>query len=194
VSLRLRILAWIHVAIGGVGCGLFATLVATYVLARDAAYDDEFAWIGGLLGLATLGWFLPMLVGGVGLLKRWPWARALIWAVAGMLAVAVPVGTLLAGFSLWVLLTTREVSVDGGMAKLEDFVRRIVPLLIAALAALFILGLIILAGYLFRDVIDPPREQMLTPLPSGVPPQLPERPEFRMPDPKEFGLPRAPEQ
>ncbi len=181
MSLRLRILAWTHVVIGGIGCGLFALLIAAYAIARDPAYDDEFAWIGGLLGLATLGYFMPMLVGGIGLLKRWPWARALVWAVAGLLLLAVPVGTLLAGFSLWALLTTRELSADGGMATFERGVRRVLPLLGAAIIAWMILGSIILTGWVFRDVIDPPREQILTPLPSGIP-ELPERPEFRMPD------------
>lgn len=182
MDLRLRILAWAHIAIGVVGALPFFAVAAAFVIAGDPEYADEFGWIGGLLGLATLAYFMPMTVAGVGLLKRWPWARALTWALAAMLAALVPVGTVLAGFSLWALLTTREVSPDGGIAKFEAFVRRMLPLVLCALAALFILGVIIGIGWLFRDVIDPPREQILTPMPS-MPPQLPERPEFKMPDP-----------
>ena len=56
------------------------------------------------------------------------------------------------------------------------------------LIALFILGVILGLGYIFRDVIDPPQHQELTPMPTFPPPQV-DRPEFTMPE-----LPRAPGQ
>ena len=96
---------------------------------------------------------------------------------------------MLAGLSLWALITTREETADGGMAAFEAFVQRVVRPLVLALTAMFILGVMLGLGYLFRDVVDPPRPQVLTPLPSGVPDPMPERPEFRMPD-----LPGAPGQ
>lgn len=189
MKLRLRILAWCHIVFGGVGLGALATLVAAYGLARDPAYDDEFALFGGMLGLLSIAYFLPSFVGGIGILQRIPWARWILWIEAGMLALAIPVGTVLAGLSIWALLTTREDTADGGMAAFEAFVQRAVRPLMLALIAMFLLGVIVGVGYLFRDVIDPPREQVLTPMPSGVPDPMPERPEFRMPE-----LPRAPGQ
>ena len=75
------------------------------------------------------------------------------------------------------------------MAAFEAFVQRAVRPLVLALVAMFTLGVMLGLGYLFRDVIDPPREQVVTPMPSGVPDPMPERPEFRMPE-----LPRAPGQ
>jgi len=68
------------------------------------------------------------------------------------------------------------------MAAFEAFVQRVVRPLVLALIAMFILGVMLGLGYLFRDVVDPPRPQVLTPLPSGVPDPMPERPEFRMPE------------
>lgn len=189
---RLKILAWVHIAFGGLGLGAFGSLVAAFALARDPAYNDEFAFLGGGLGLLSIMYFLPSFAGGIAVLRGLPWARAILWLEAALLAFAIPVGTVLAGASLWVLLTTREVSADGGIAKFEAFVQRAVRPVILALIALFTLGVIVLTGYLFRDVIDPPREQVLTPLPSGVP-ELPERPEFRMPDLREYQPPREPE-
>lgn len=193
MKLRLRILAWVHIAIGGVGLSAFGTLLLGYATTRDRAYDDEFAWMGGLLGLATVVYFLPMLIGGIGILSRLPWARAMIWMVSALLALAVPFGTLLAGFGLWALLTTADFSGDGGMARIERIVRNALHMIVLILIALFILGVIVGVGWVFRDQIDPPVEQELTPLPSGVPPSVP-RPDFTMPDTKEFGLPRAPGQ
>lgn len=188
MKLRLRILAWVHIVLGGAGLSAFGTLVAGYVAARDPAYDDEFAWMGGLLGLASVVYFLPMLIGGIGLLSRWPWARAMIWTVAAMQALAIPFGTLLAGFSLWALLTTADFSGDGGMARIERIVRNALHMIVLILIALFILGVIVGAGWVFRDQIDPPVKQELTPMPGGAPPPVP-RPEFTMPE-----IPRAPGQ
>ncbi len=96
---------------------------------------------------------------------------------------------MLAGLSLWALITTRDETAVVGMAAFEAFVQRVVRPLVLALIATFILGVMPGLGYLFRDVVDPPRPQVLTPLPSGVPDPMPERPEFRMPD-----LPGAPGQ
>jgi hypothetical protein len=100
-----------------------------------------------------IAYFLPSFVVGAGIPARIPRARWIVWIGAGMLALAMPVGTAL------------------------------------ALVAMIILGVIVGGVYLFRDVIDPPYEQVLTPLRGALPDPMPERPEFRMPD-----LPRAPGQ
>jgi hypothetical protein len=188
VPKQLRILAWVHVVLGGAGLGLCAAFVAAAVIAHDPAYEDELAFFAWLLGMGALVYFMPSFFGGLGLLKRWPWARALIWLESPFLAVLVPVGTVLAGFNLWVLLSTREISADGGIAKFEYFVRRAVRPLVLMLIALFILGVIVGVGYLFRDVIDPPKKQILTPMPSGVP-DTSDIPKFEYVPPT---LPRAP--
>lgn len=188
---RLLVLAWSHIVIGGLGLFAFAALAAA--ASRDPEYADEFAWMGGLMGMLSLIYFLPMFAGGVGLLMRKAWARALLWIEAAALALFVPLGTVLAGYSLWALVTTADLAGDGGMALIEQRVRRMLHALVLILIGLFILGVIIGGGWLFRDAIDPPGEQVLTPLPSGVP-DLPDPPEFKMPDTREFGLPHAPEQ
>ena len=72
VKLRLKILAWCHVVFGSAGLALFGTLVVAYGLANDRAYDDEFAWMAGGLGLLTLAYFLPSFLGGIGLLRGIP--------------------------------------------------------------------------------------------------------------------------
>jgi hypothetical protein len=178
----------VHVAIGGVGLGLFAILIAGALAARDPAYDDEIAIFGGILGILSLAYFLPSFIGGMGLLKGWPWARWILWLESGALLLAIPVGSLLAGLNIWVLLETREISADGGIAKFEYAVRRAVRPLILALAAWFTLGVMIFLGYIFRDVIDPPKPQNLTPLPSGVPAPMNPPPKFEMPT-----LPKRPD-
>lgn len=73
---RLKILAWSHIVFGGAGLGALAALLLAYAMARDPAYDDEFAFFAG----------------GIGILRRIPWARWILWIEAGLLALAIPVG------------------------------------------------------------------------------------------------------
>ena len=85
---RLIALAWVHILIGGVGLAFLAVFVGSFAMAADPEYNDEFAMIGGLLGSLSLFYFAPMFVGGVGLLLRKPWGRALLWIEAAVLALA----------------------------------------------------------------------------------------------------------
>ena len=185
MRMRLVILAWVHIVIGGAGLAVFAALLGGFLLARDPEYNDEFVMLGGVLGVFSLFYFAPMFLGGVGLLLRKAWGRALLWSVSPFLALATPVGTLLAGYNLWALLTTAGFSNDS-MARAERIIRNALRNIVLILIALFILGLIVGIGWLFRDQIDPPREQILTPIP-----EMPnfEQPEFK---PPEFNLPERP--
>lgn len=183
---RLVVLAWVHLVIGGLGLAALAVVVGGFAMAHDPEYNDEFATIGGMLGGLSLVYFLPMFLGGLGLLMRKPWARAVLWADSALLALLIPVGTVLAGYNLWALITTFEVTTDG-IARVERIIRNALRNIILILIALFILGVIVGLGWLFRDQIDPPGRQKLTPLPEG-PPKI-EQPAFRMPE-----LPAAPEQ
>ena len=165
----LRILAWSHLVIGGLGLAICWGFILVALSFKDPAYDDEIAFFAGAFGIISLSFFLPSFLSGLALLKRWTWARAVLWAESAMLAVLIPIGTVIAGINLWALLATREVSAEGGIAKFEDFVRGSIRPVMLALIALFTLGVMIGLGYIFRDVIDPPKKQNVTPLPSGVP-------------------------
>ncbi len=186
MKLRLKMLAWGHIVFGAVGLGALGLLLAGYAARPDPAYDDEMLLLGGGLGLLSLAYFLPSLIGGIGLLRGRPLARVIIWCESAALALIVPVGTVLCGVSLWILLTTWDPEEIGDLGSIERFVQRSLRGIVLILAALFILGVILLAGYLLRDVIDPPGGQQLTPMPE-MPPAF-ERPEFRMPE-----LPVVPE-
>lgn len=191
MRLRLKILAWCHIVFGAVGLGAFGLLLAGYAVRPDPAYTDEMVAIGSVLVLLGAAYFLPSFIGGVGLLRGRPLARVIIWCESAALALIVPVGTVLCAISIWILLTTWDPEEIGGLGGIERFVQRSLRAIVLILVALFILGAILLTGYLFRDVIDPPGRQVLTPMPT-MPPPMPERPEFKMPDLKEYGLPRAP--
>ena len=90
----LRIFAWAHAVIGGVGVAVFVGALGIALAAKDPAYDDEIMMLIGIFGMIVLVFFVPSLMGGIGLLKGLPWARGFFWIQAAFLALVIPVGTL----------------------------------------------------------------------------------------------------
>ncbi|HEX5005776.1 MAG TPA: hypothetical protein VFV70_01610 [Hyphomonadaceae bacterium] len=170
MDLHVRILAWIHVILGGVGCTLSLALIAALIVARDPAYYDITAGFAWVLGMATFAYFGPSLVGGIGLLRGQAWARWLIWVQASLLILLIPVGTLLAGYGVWVMLRTRrgDIATDAIVA-FDAGLKRTWPVLLAGVAAIFSLAAMIGLGYLFRDYLEPKSDVEILPLPTGRP-------------------------
>lgn len=105
---HLRIVAWIHLAMGAlgvlVGIFVFGVMGSVGALTGDVREGTLLAVLGALLaGFFTL-MSVPALVGGWGLLKRKPWARILVLILSFMNLFGFPVGTLVGGYSIWVLM------------------------------------------------------------------------------------------
>lgn len=105
---HLRIVAWLHLALGALGVvtGLFVfgVMGSVGIMTGDARDGTTLAVIGGLLaGFFTL-MSVPALVGGWGLLQRRHWARILVLILSFMNLFGFPVGTLIGGYSIWVLM------------------------------------------------------------------------------------------
>lgn len=75
------------------------------------SHDTEAMGILGLIG--TIGFFImmvlgvPTLIAGIGLLKRQSWARILTIVLSCLYLPAIPIGTALGVYGLWVM-TERE--------------------------------------------------------------------------------------
>lgn len=170
LDLHIRILAWIHVVLGGIGSTLMLALLGALMMARDPAYYDIVVGFSAVLGMLTFAYFGPSLVGGIGLLRGQPWARALIWVQASLLILLIPVGTALAGYGVWVMLRTRRDDLaTGAMVAFDGWLKRSWTLLLAALAAVVTLAAMIGIGYLFRDYLQPKSDVETLPLPTGRP-------------------------
>ena len=104
---RVRILGWAHVVFGG--AGLMAGTIVCAGLWRSADSDSGTAlvYVAPLFLVAAIGVLIPGLVGGIALLRQRPWARLVIIVVSVLLLFEFPIGTLLGGFGLWVLLSQR---------------------------------------------------------------------------------------
>lgn len=105
---HIRILGLLYIVLGVIGIlagGVtFGVLLATGVLTGDGEALTALAIIGVILAGFLFVLSLPGIIGGLGLLKRYGWARLLV-VVLGILQLGnVPFGTVLGAYTLWVLL------------------------------------------------------------------------------------------
>ncbi len=101
--------AWLHIAFGALG--VLAALAVGGVVGGAALFADDAQTTGIMVLLAgfiavVMGLLsVPALVGGWGLLKRRPWARMLVLIVSFLNLLNFPLGTLVGGYSIWVLMS-----------------------------------------------------------------------------------------
>jgi len=101
------------VAVLNIGFGILGLLIALLVLFGTiigSVYTDDYdaRRILPIIGTAVFVFFvlisIPEIIGGIGLLKRRPWARILILIVAVLDLLWIPIGTIIGAYELWVLL------------------------------------------------------------------------------------------
>jgi len=103
INRHVKILAWIHIVMGG-GLLLVALALTTTVFFARPEYIHTLPFLLGLFSWLTIGLFIPSLVGGIGLLRKKRWARVLIICVSVECLFAFPVGTALGAYGLWALV------------------------------------------------------------------------------------------
>jgi hypothetical protein len=169
----LRILGVVHVLFGLLG--LLITGFLLIIMFGSPRQGDEdrivFLFWGAVL---TFFYFLPSVSAGFGLAIGRQTSRPALWLESVLLLLFLPIGTVLGLVTMWMLYATRDPTWDRPFfEKLYNFDwRSRLNALVLISIAMGILAAIIGMGYLFRDVIDPPVQQELTPMPS-MPPQLP---------------------
>jgi len=114
---HVKIVAVLNMIFGGMG--LLAALVVLIVFGgtagvvgsqADKAPDAEvaagiLAIIGGAIFVVALVVSLPCIIAGLGLLKYREWARILTIVLSAFNLLAIPLGTVIGAYSLWVLLS-----------------------------------------------------------------------------------------
>jgi hypothetical protein len=108
VSARVQVVATLQLVLGGLGLmagGFVAALIAgAGLLTQDPVAGAWLGSLGALAGglLAVLS--APALFAGFGLLRRRPWARVLALVLGTLELFHVPLGTVIGGYTLYVLL------------------------------------------------------------------------------------------
>jgi hypothetical protein len=115
MATHVKVLGVLHIVISacGVFLGLFLILVfgSAGGIVGAAADPDEAAIAIPIIGLTGIGLVsfillasIPGLIAGWGLLKFRPWARILGIVVSIFALLAIPIGTIVGIYGLWVLL------------------------------------------------------------------------------------------
>jgi hypothetical protein len=107
VRQHITVLAWFHLAAAGlavlIGSFVFLLLGGIALMAHEPDARPVLLIVGVAVGAFFLLASLPGLLAGYGLLQRRPWGR--VWAIiSGALHLFnIPIGTLLAVYTFWVL-------------------------------------------------------------------------------------------
>jgi hypothetical protein len=124
---RIRLLAWIYLVMCGVSLTVGIVVVIGLLVSRDPQRDSALLFVGPVFLAMGVLFFLPGLIGGLGLLRGKAWARAIIIILSILILLLFPVGTALGGFGLWVLLG-REGEQSLARGRPEQSKKQAVPL------------------------------------------------------------------
>jgi hypothetical protein len=100
------------VALGNMALGALSMLAGVVVVVAMGGAGLLTGELGSAIALGSLGLIigmvvgvlgLPQFIGGLGLLGRKNWARYVLMVTSAISLLGFPVGTLLGGYSLWVL-------------------------------------------------------------------------------------------
>lgn len=140
---HLAVLGAIYIIVGVLNLmlalGLFAAMGAQAVLSGNARAVMDTMTSDVRLVVASVSLLAGLLtfIGGVGLRKQKSWAWGLVWVLACMSLLSVPIGTALGAYALWVL-TRSEVRQSLGVDATGSVMRTIK--VIAALSLLLIIA------------------------------------------------------
>jgi hypothetical protein len=152
------------------GAGLLVGLAACLGLMADPDGERALYYVGPLFLFVAAAYFAPAFVGGVGLLRGAFWGKVVIGALSALLLLAIPVGTLLGGFGLWILAKSPPRPVTPATAFVPRAPGspppRILGLLVAASAVGCAFIVVLGAGFRLHQQIPP------EPLESGFYPAL----------------------
>jgi hypothetical protein len=108
MRVHLKVLGWLYAASGAFAL-LVAAVLGTFfgvagVLAGGAEGGAVMGGIGLIIAMVVAALAVPSLVCGWALLTYKPWARVLGIVLSVLQLASFPVGTLIGGYGLWVLL------------------------------------------------------------------------------------------
>jgi len=95
------------------GFGLLGIVIAVFIysivagagiLSGEPEAIAITSFVGSAVAMLIAVTSVPAVIGGIGLLKRRPWARILVLIVSVLELFIIPIGTALGAYSIWVLL------------------------------------------------------------------------------------------
>ena len=158
-SAPLKGLAILHVAFALAGLAAGLSMCVSFWLIPGRFSDIVLGFAFPLFLFLAIFLFLPGLAGGIAVLLGRAWGRIVLFLLSALMLVVVPIGTLLGGVGIWILLADKGAPpVEGarlarqGRPITRAYVAATVVLLVAFAAA----GVIVLqAVFRFREQTAP---------------------------------------
>jgi len=105
---HINILGWLYIGMSilGILAGLFVLVILVGVgfLVGDPEVIGILVFTGILVAALLVVLSVPGIIGGIGLLKKQPWARILVLVLGFLNLLNIPLGTLLGIYTIWVLM------------------------------------------------------------------------------------------
>jgi len=92
-----------------VGGFIFVLLAGIGFAVHDGDASAVLSTIGFIIGAFLTIISIPGIIGGVGLLNRREWARILVIVISALHLINIPIGTIIGGYSIWVLVQPETV-------------------------------------------------------------------------------------
>jgi hypothetical protein len=99
-------LSVIAVLVGGF---IFVLLAGIGFAVHDGDASAVLSTIGFIIGAFLTIISIPGIIGGIGLLNRREWARILVIVISALHLINIPIGTVIGGYSIWVLVQPETV-------------------------------------------------------------------------------------
>ena len=119
---HLTVVAALHIGYGIMslllGLAIWIGLMGAGILSADPHAIRVLSFVGTVVGLFLLIVSVPEIVGGIGLLRRRPWARIVLLVLAVLELIRIPLGTALGVYTIWALVQdeTKQILERGGDA------------------------------------------------------------------------------
>ena len=123
---HITLVAVLNIVFGTLGMLIGITTLAAISGGGLISRDPTAMKITGIVGPAVGFFFfltsLPEVIGGIGLLKRRGWARILVMIISILDLLAIPIGTAIAIYTLWVLLNekTAQLFAQASAARMKE--------------------------------------------------------------------------
>jgi len=104
------VLAWVHIVLGAAGLAIGGLFCLQLWLVPDWLADFALAFAVPIVLILSTVWFVPGLVGGIGLLRGKSWAHILIFLLSILMVFIFPLGTVLGGFGFVALVADKSPS------------------------------------------------------------------------------------
>ena len=86
------------------GIGIITLFSALGAITHDPQANVILATVGGIVGTLMIVVAIPGIIGGIGILRKQPWARILVLIVGAIDLIDIPLGTTLGIYTFWVLM------------------------------------------------------------------------------------------